>query len=75
MTIKRGDVYLASLDPTMGKEIAKTRPVVVVSNDIGNKYAGTVTVVPIKILLVNFCVSLTKTAVKSWTKMDDDRGQ
>ena len=47
MIIKRGDVYLASLDPVIGNEISKTRPVVIVSNDIGNKFSGTVTVVPL----------------------------
>ena len=35
------------LDPTVGCEISKTRPVVVVSNDVGNEYAPTVTVVPV----------------------------
>ena len=47
MTIRRGDVYLAGLDPVIGKEIAKTRPVVVVSNDLNNEFSGTVTVLPI----------------------------
>jgi mRNA interferase MazF len=47
MDIKRGGIFLAALDPVMGKEIAKTRPVIVVSNDIGNKYSGTVTIIPI----------------------------
>jgi len=47
MNIKRGCVYLASLDPTVGKEISKTRPVVVVSNDINNTYAGTVSILPV----------------------------
>ncbi|MCE5242943.1 MAG: type II toxin-antitoxin system PemK/MazF family toxin [Desulfobacteraceae bacterium] len=47
MRIKRGVIYLASLDPTVGREIAKIRPVVVVSNDIGNEYAPTVTVIPV----------------------------
>jgi len=47
MSIKRGETYLAALDPVIGKEIAKTRPVVVVSNDINNEYSGTVTVFPI----------------------------
>jgi mRNA interferase MazF len=45
--IKRGEVYLASLDPSIGHEIAKTRPVLIMSNDIGNKYSGTVTILPI----------------------------
>ncbi len=47
MRIRRGVIYLASLDATAGREISKTRPVVVVSNDVGNEYAPTVTVVPV----------------------------
>ena len=47
MNIKRGDIFLAGLDPVIGKEIAKTRPVVVVSNDVNNKFSGTITVLPI----------------------------
>ncbi len=44
---KRGDIFLANLDPTVGSEIRKTRPVIVVSNDTGNKFSNTVTVVPL----------------------------
>jgi mRNA interferase MazF len=47
MNIKRGDVYLAALDPLMGREISKTRPVVVVSNDVNNEFSATVTILPI----------------------------
>ncbi len=47
MNIKRGDIFLAALDPVVGREIAKTRPVVVVSNNLNNKHSGTVTVLPI----------------------------
>ena len=47
MIIKRGGIYLAALDPTIGHEIAKTRPVLVISNDLNNRYSGTVTVLPI----------------------------
>ena len=47
MNIKRGEVYLASLDPVIGREISKTRPVVIVSNDKNNEFSGTVTVLPI----------------------------
>ncbi len=36
MSIKRGEIWLANLDPTVGGEIRKTRPVLVVSNDINN---------------------------------------
>lgn len=47
MTIRRGEIYLAALDPVIGKEISKTRPVVIISNDTNNEYSGTVTIVPV----------------------------
>jgi len=47
MNIKRGEIYLAALDPVVGKEISKTRPVVVVSNDKNNEFSGTVTILPV----------------------------
>jgi mRNA interferase MazF len=47
MTIRRGEIYLAALDPVLGREISKTRPVVVISNDKNNEFAGTVTILPI----------------------------
>ncbi len=43
----RGEIYLADLNPTAGSEISKTRPVLIVSNDINNEYAATVTILPI----------------------------
>ncbi len=45
--ILKGEIYLADLNPTVGSEIAKTRPVLIASNDINNQYAATVTIVPI----------------------------
>ena len=47
MNIKRGEIYLATLDPVVGREISKIRPVVVVSNDQNNEFSGTVTILPI----------------------------
>lgn len=47
MNIERGTIYLADLNPTIGSEIAKIRPVVVVSNDENNRYSDIVTVLPI----------------------------
>ena len=46
MKPKRGDVYLVSLDPTMGKEIQKTRPCLVVSPDELNENLSTFIVAP-----------------------------
>lgn len=45
--IRRGDVYWVKLDPIEGSEIGKTRPAVVVSNNINNEFADTVTILPI----------------------------
>lgn len=36
---RRGEVYLVSFDPTVGAEIKKTRPAVVVQNDIANRWS------------------------------------
>ncbi|MFH1625091.1 MAG: type II toxin-antitoxin system PemK/MazF family toxin, partial [Pseudomonadota bacterium] len=47
MNIRRGEIYLATLDPIVGREISKTRPVIIASNDKNNEFAGTVTVLPI----------------------------
>jgi mRNA interferase MazF len=47
MNIKRGEIYLTVLDPVVGKEISKTRPVVVVSNDKNNEFSATVTILPL----------------------------
>jgi mRNA interferase MazF len=44
---RRGDVVLARLDPTLGVEIKKTRPVIVLSNDSINHFAELAVVVPI----------------------------
>ncbi|MEK7099153.1 MAG: type II toxin-antitoxin system PemK/MazF family toxin [Patescibacteria group bacterium] len=36
---KRGEVYLVSFDPTVGAEVKKTRPALILQNDIGNRYS------------------------------------
>jgi len=46
-TPRRGDVYWASLNPTVGAEIAKTRPVLIISNDVGNQHSPLVSVAPL----------------------------
>ena len=44
--IRRGDIWLANLDPTVGSEIQKTRPCVIVSPPEINEHLRTVTVAP-----------------------------
>lgn len=45
--MRRGEIYYADLSPTVGSEINKRRPVLIVSNDANNRAANTVTVLPI----------------------------
>ena len=42
MKIKRGEIYYADLSPVVGSEQGGMRPVLIVQNDIGNKYSPTV---------------------------------
>jgi mRNA interferase MazF len=46
MVVKRFDVYLINLDPTIGSEIQKTRPCLVISPDEMNRFIRTVIVAP-----------------------------
>lgn len=44
---KRGDIYMADLSPVVGSEQGGIRPVLIIQNDIGNKYSPTVIVTAI----------------------------
>ncbi len=44
MIVKRGDVYYADLSPIVGSEQGGVRPVLILQNDVGNKYSQTVIV-------------------------------
>ncbi len=42
MTVKRGDIYYADLSPVIGSEQGGVRPVLIIQNDVGNRYSPTV---------------------------------
>lgn len=42
MTVKRGEIYYADLSPVVGSEQGGVRPVLIVQNDVGNRYSPTV---------------------------------
>lgn len=44
--VRRGDIVIVELDPTRGHELRKTRPCVVVQNDVGNRNSNTTVVAP-----------------------------
>lgn len=47
MDINRGDIYYADLSPVVGSEQGGVRPVLVIQNDVGNKYSPTVIIAAI----------------------------
>jgi mRNA interferase MazF len=47
MVVNKNDIWLINLDPTVGSEIKKTRPCVVISSNISNKYLDNIVVIPL----------------------------
>ena len=47
MIVKRGDIFYADLSPVIGSEQGGVRPVLVVQNDVGNKYSPTIIIAAI----------------------------
>lgn len=45
--VKRGDIWLVNLDPTVGHEIKKSRPAVIIQNDLGNTYSPITVIAPV----------------------------
>ena len=53
---KRREVYLVNFDPTIGVEIKKTRPALILQNDISNEYSQITVVAAIPQSLQNLCI-------------------
>ena len=64
---RRGDIYLANLNPRKGSEQGGTRPVLVLSNDIGNYYSTLIIIAPIT-------TQLKKTKQPTHVFLDNVRG-
>lgn len=47
MIVKRGEIYYADLSPVIGSEQGGVRPILVVQNDVGNKYSPTIIIAAI----------------------------
>ena len=45
--VKRGEIYMADLDPVVGSEQGSIRPVLIIQNDKGNQYSPTTVVLPL----------------------------
>ena len=53
-----GDIWDINFNPVIGSEIGKTRPALVVSNDLNNQFADIVTVLPITVVVQGKCQGL-----------------
>lgn len=71
-TIKRGDIYYAELNPVIGSEQGGTRPVLIISNDIGNRHSPTVIIAPITSRTHTKAKLPTHTEVKDFDELDKD---
>lgn len=81
MKITQYEIVLVNLDPTIGSEIKKTRPCVVISPDEMNKYLQTIVIAPLTSTSRPYPtrVEITQTTIKGWIVLDQirtiDRGR
>ena len=71
-TIKRGDIYYAELNPVIGSEQGGTRPVLIISNDIGNRHSPTVIVDAITSRVHTKAKLPTHTAIRDFEGLNKD---
>ena len=71
-TIKRGDIFYADLNPVIGSEQGGTRPVLVISNDIGNRHSPTVIVAAITSRVHTKAKLPTHTAIRDFEGLNKD---
>lgn len=68
--IRRGDIFYAELNPVIGSEQGGTRPVLVISNNTGNKYSPTVIIAAITSRIHTKAKLPTHTAVNDFDGLD-----
>ena len=70
--IKRGDIFYAELNPVIGSEQGGTRPVLIISNNTGNRHSPTVSIASITSRTHTKAKLPTHTEVKNFEKLDKD---
>ena len=73
--INQYDIYLISLDPTLGREMKKTRPCIVISPNEMNHHIGTVIIAPMTTRSKNYPtrISITSQGKSGWIVLDQIR--
>lgn len=72
--LRRGDIWLVDLEPTIGCEINKTRPAVIIQNDVGNQYNQITIIAPVssnlaKIYPIHVKIEAKKTGIDQDSKV------
>ena len=70
--IKRGDIFYAELNPVIGSEQGGIRPVLIISNNTGNRHSPTVIIAPITSRTHTKAKLPTHTEVQDFDKLDKD---
>lgn len=70
--IYKGNLYYADLEPVIGSEQGGIRPVLIVSNNIGNRYSSTVIIVPLTSKVENKMGLPTHVVIKAFEKIRCD---
>ncbi len=70
--VKRGDIWLVNLDPTIGHEIKKSRPAVIIQNDLGNKYSPITIIAPLTSQNLDRLYPIEVLIKKELSKLDKD---
>tara|TARA_Y100000310_G_C20595260_1_gene770176 strand:+ start:331 stop:678 length:348 start_codon:yes stop_codon:yes gene_type:complete len=70
--VKRGDIWLVNLDPTIGHEIKKSRPAVIIQNDIGNQYSPITIIAPLTSQLKEKCYPFETPLPKEYSGLSKD---
>lgn len=75
MNIQQYQIYLVNLDPTIGSEINKTRPCVIISPNEMNKYLQTIVIAPVTNTSKNYPtrISLSNLKITGWIVLDQIR--
>jgi len=70
--VKRGEVWLVNLDPTIGHEIKKSRPGVIIQNNLGNKYSPITIIAPVTSQKVEKVYPFEALLIKKYSGLDKD---
>src|SRR3989344_8540671 len=70
--LKRRDIWLVNLDPTVGHEIKKSRPAVIIQNDLGNKYSPITIIAPLTSQNIDRIYPIEILIKSNLTRLDKD---